>query len=73
MIHGVGSDGDWRDDARTVRWLGRVLADEATARGWPMPESREELVTALMAVRERLRRRLLVAEGLDPDTGRPGA
>jgi hypothetical protein len=65
--------GGWLDDDRTVRWLGRVLAEEAAERGWPMPESREELVTALMAARERLRRRLLLAEGLDPRTGRPGA
>jgi hypothetical protein len=38
-----------------------------------VPESREELVAVLWAARERLRRRLLVAEGVDLRTGRPVA
>ncbi len=60
-------------DARTVRSLGRVLGLEDADPGRPMPESREDLVRVLMTARERLRRRLLLAEGLDPRTGQPGA
>jgi hypothetical protein len=36
-----------------------------------MPVDREELIAVLWAARHRLRRRLLVAEGVDPQTGRP--
>ncbi|HEY3036294.1 MAG TPA: hypothetical protein VGJ54_16760 [Streptosporangiaceae bacterium] len=67
------SGGDWIDDARTVRLLQLVLAQEAADPGRPMPEIREELAAVLRAARERLRRRLLVAEGLDPNTGQAGA
>jgi len=73
MIRGVASGDDWLTDARTVRALARVLAEEAADRGWPMPGSREEVVGVMRAARERLRRRLLLAEGLDPRTGQLGA
>ena len=65
--------GDWLGDARTVRALRRLLAQEGTGRGTTAPENRDELVAALLTARERLRRRLLVAEGIDPGTGQPGA
>ena len=67
------SDGDWHRDAWTVRALWRILALEDAAPAWPTPGDRAELVSALAAARERLRRRLLLAEGLDPRTGRPAA
>lgn len=78
MIRGVGSGGaesagPWLRDAWTVRALWRLLAREAGERGEMVPESREELVAVLWAARERLRRRLLVAEGVDLRTGRPVA
>ena len=60
-------------DARTVRSLVRVLELADTDSGRPPPESREELIAALTAARERLRRRLLIAEGVDPRTGQPDA
>ena len=71
MMRRMRSEGDWLDDVRTVRALARVLAEEAADRGWPVPETREEVVGVLWSARERLRRRLLLAEGLDPRTGRP--
>ena len=67
------SEGDWHQDAWTVRALRRILALEEAAPAWPPPGSREELVAVLVATRERLRRRLLVAEGVDPRTGRLAA
>jgi hypothetical protein len=45
---------------------------EIGVRGEPL-ENRTELVAAFGAARERLRRRLLLAEGLDPRTGQLGA
>ena len=67
----VEGGGDWHRDASTVRALRRILELEGAAPLWPMPEkNRAELAAVLAAARERLRRRLLLAEGLDPDTGR---
>jgi len=67
-------DGDgWLGDARTVRVLVHVLATEAGDQGSTVPASRGVMVAVLVAARERLRRRLLLAEGLDPRTGRLAA
>jgi len=55
-------------------WLLQLVLElRAADPGRPMPESHEELVVVLLTTRERLRRRLLLAEGVDPWTGRPGA
>ena len=67
------SDGDWHRDAWTVRALRRILALEEAAPAWPTPGDRDELVAVLVTARERLRRRLLLAEGVDPRTGEPTA
>ena len=69
----MGSDGDWHRDVWTVRSLRLVLELGAADSGRPTPENHAELRAALMAVRERLRRRLLLAEGVDPRTGLPVA
>jgi hypothetical protein len=73
MIRAVESGGDWRMDIRTVRSLVCILELEDADPGRPMPERREDLVRVLMTARERLRRQLLLAEGVDPRTGRTGA
>ena len=67
------SDGGWHRDAQTVRALLHVieLGDGHADRS--MPESRAGLVAVLTAARDRLRRRLLLAEGVDPSTGQPVA
>jgi len=67
------SEGDWHRDARTVRALRHVLAPGADYLRRTMPASRGVMVAVLVAARERLRRRLLLAEGLDPRTGRLAA
>ncbi len=66
-------DADWHRDAWTVRALWSILALADAAPAWPPPGNRDELVAVLVATQERLRRRLLVAEGLDPRTGRLAA
>jgi hypothetical protein len=66
-------EGDWQRDARTVGLLRFALESRDTDPARPMPERREDLLAALAAARKRLRRRLLLAEGVDPDTGRPVA
>jgi hypothetical protein len=63
--------GDWRPDARAVGMLRVALASWGTHPARPAPERRRELAAVLATMQERLRRRLLHAEGLDPDTGRP--
>jgi hypothetical protein len=73
MIRGVESGGDWLADVRPVRLLQLVLELRAADPGRPMPESREELAAVLRAARERLRRRLLLAEGVGPRTGQTDA
>jgi hypothetical protein len=55
---------------RTLRFL---LEEEAADPGPPIPGGHEEIVAFLAAARKRLRRHLLLAEGLDPDTGQLGA
>ncbi len=70
---GVRSDGDWHRDAWVVRALWTALARDAGGRGRPGPADRDELMTALLATRDSLRRRLLLAEGVDPGTGQPVA
>jgi len=59
--------------ARSARASRRILELEAATPVWPAPENHEKLVALLTAARERLRRRLLVAEGVDPRTGEPVA
>jgi hypothetical protein len=67
----VEGDGDWRRDAWVVRALRATLARGAAERGWVGPKNRDGLMAALLTARDKLRRRLLVAEGVDPETGRP--
>ena len=64
---------DWHRDAWTVRALWSILALADAPPAWPPPGDRAALGAVLVAAQERLRRRLLVAEGLDPRTGRPAA
>jgi hypothetical protein len=65
--------GGWPTDPEMAGALREVLVAEVTARGWPLPEDPAEQATVLWAARLCLRRRLLVAEGIDPRTGLPAA
>jgi hypothetical protein len=67
----VEAGGDWRRDAWVVRKLWRALARGAVERGWAAPGGRDDLMAALLSVRDRLRRGLRVAEGVDPEPPGP--
>jgi hypothetical protein len=59
---------EWYRDAQAVRVLRSIVALRDGHPERAMPESRAELVAALTAVRDRLRWRLLVAEGVESCT-----
>ena len=69
----VVGGGDWRGNARAARLprLARAAPDADPAH--PTPGGREEVAATLRAVRGRLRRQPLRAEGVDPHAGHPGA
>jgi hypothetical protein len=66
----VEAGGDWRRDAWVVRRLWRALARGGVERGLT-PGGRDDLMAALLSARDRLRRQLLSAEGVDPEPPGP--
>jgi hypothetical protein len=69
----VECGGRWRRDAFVVRALSSLVDLVNAQPGQVAPARRAELLAVLAGARERLRRGLLAAEGVDPDTGRPSA